>query len=726
MATIKISQLGNISSVTSITDDTLIPLVGNVLGTLTTLRSNVGEVSTYMLGTIPTDVANNAANVLILQANVSSLSNTTANNSSNIGLLQNGVSSIASNVGILQANVETIFGNINAVESNVAILQDEIQGVESNVAILQDEMVEVNANVSAIESNVTILQSNIDVLGNTIAGIEGSLSGFESNIGLLKLEDEYLNAAIVNIITGVTTFSNLSPNTSNEFDLGSDTERWRDLYLSGATIYLGNTIITSDDNSLSFSLANVEPEGDRLIWQVSNDGGLVFPDGSIQFTANAGEGGSSYGNLNVAEYLPTYSGNVGGIFVGNVQTDNYFYANGTPISFGGGSDLSGTVYGTDNLANVTTGYDNVVLGNLNLPTLTEGYLNTVIGINNADGLVDGGQNVFVGYNNFVSNHATLAQTVVIGTNNTCNADQSVFIGSSIYVEDPTYIYSVGIGNSVDIYGRQAVAIGDQAAAAEYGTAVGTFSYAGTYLSTALGKDTYVLSGSEGSMAVGLNSGVWNNCLSSMAIGESATVYDDSNSTIVIGAVAYSDKNNSIAIGAGAHADTNGNLAIAIGKDSAGTGHSAIAIGTEATGSAANCIAIGNGATCSGNDESIAIGTGVDTDFSYQFKLGTPDHTVTIPGGFMVYSLEDPSSGTPTINQTAGRVTISSGQTSKVVNNNLVTLESHVFAVVSENDSTAYVKNVVPGNGSFTINLGAAATSNTKVSFFVVQAFDVAI
>jgi hypothetical protein len=45
---------------------------------------------------------------------------------------------------------------------------------------------------------------------------------------------------------------------------------------------------------------------------------------------------SSYSNVQVASYLPTHTSNVGGVFVGNVQTDNYFYANGSPVSFGGG------------------------------------------------------------------------------------------------------------------------------------------------------------------------------------------------------------------------------------------------------------------------------------------------------------------------------------------------------------------------------------------------------
>ena len=76
-------------------------------------------------------------------------------------------------------------------------------------------------------------------------------------------------------------------------------------------------------------------------------------------------------------------------------------------------------------------------------------------------------------------------------------------------------------------------------------------------------------------------------------------------------------------------------------------------------------------------------------------------------------------GAVTINKAAGRVNIAAAGTSIVVTNSLVTANSLIMCIVSTNDATAYVKNVVPAAGSFTINLGAAATAQTSVDFFVV-------
>lgn len=77
-----------------------------------------------------------------------------------------------------------------------------------------------------------------------------------------------------------------------------------------------------------------------------------------------------------------------------------------------------------------------------------------------------------------------------------------------------------------------------------------------------------------------------------------------------------------------------------------------------------------------------------------------------------------TTGAQTINKLSGTVNFAAGATSLVVTNSLVSANSIVYAVVRTNDATAYIKNVVPAAGSFTINLGAAATAETSVGFFV--------
>jgi hypothetical protein len=77
-----------------------------------------------------------------------------------------------------------------------------------------------------------------------------------------------------------------------------------------------------------------------------------------------------------------------------------------------------------------------------------------------------------------------------------------------------------------------------------------------------------------------------------------------------------------------------------------------------------------------------------------------------------------TTGNQTINKPSGSVNFAAAATSITVTNSFVTVNSIIAATVMTNDGTAYVKNVVPGSGSFVITLGAAATGETKVGFVV--------
>jgi hypothetical protein len=77
-----------------------------------------------------------------------------------------------------------------------------------------------------------------------------------------------------------------------------------------------------------------------------------------------------------------------------------------------------------------------------------------------------------------------------------------------------------------------------------------------------------------------------------------------------------------------------------------------------------------------------------------------------------------TTGAQTINKPAGTVNFAAGATSLVVTNSLVSSSSIVVAVVRTNDLTAYVKNVVPANGFFTITLEPAPTAEVSVGFVV--------
>lgn len=106
------------------------------------------------------------------------------------------------------------------------------------------------------------------------------------------------------------------------------------------------------------------------------------------------------------------------------------------------------------------------------------------------------------------------------------------------------------------------------------------------------------------------------------------------------------------------------------------------------------------------------GTGTHTPF---FKLDESGHPF-----FATTNTATGTTGAQTINKASGTVNFAATATSLVVTNSLVTTSSIILAVVRTNDTTAVIKNVVPGSGSFTIILNAAATAETSVGFFVIN------
>ena len=79
-----------------------------------------------------------------------------------------------------------------------------------------------------------------------------------------------------------------------------------------------------------------------------------------------------------------------------------------------------------------------------------------------------------------------------------------------------------------------------------------------------------------------------------------------------------------------------------------------------------------------------------------------------------------TTGAQTINKASGTVNFAAATNTLVVTNSLCTASSIVFAIVRTNDATAWVENVVPAAGSFTINLGANTTAETSVGFFIIN------
>ena len=89
--------------------------------------------------------------------------------------------------------------------------------------------------------------------GSMVVGLDGG----ENGTIVVGTSDDLNFGTNNTVTTQIDASGNLLPYADNTYDLGSDTNRWKDLYLSGSSINLGGTPISSD---FSEGSVNMPPE----------------------------------------------------------------------------------------------------------------------------------------------------------------------------------------------------------------------------------------------------------------------------------------------------------------------------------------------------------------------------------------------------------------------------------------------------------------------------------
>lgn len=185
--------------------------------------------------------------------------------------------------------------------------------------VVDGELIDVSRWIASPNNQVLFAQSNFPV-GNT--GFT-----FDPTTGDLA-------------VPGNATFDgNLIPVGNLIYSLGTASNRWSNLYLSGNTIYLGDGTISTDANG-AITLENATG-GQLVVAGNSTVTSIENGNSNITINANGNVVTSVAGNLAVFTVTGTGANVFGTLSVsGNalanaIKTDNYLYANGVPISFTG-------------------------------------------------------------------------------------------------------------------------------------------------------------------------------------------------------------------------------------------------------------------------------------------------------------------------------------------------------------------------------------------------------
>ena len=266
---------------------------------------------------------------------------------------------------------------------NTTTTPTEIINGTSNIAVAESANVTISvtgsANVVNFSGSLTEFTGNADITGDLSVGNSITIT-----------QDVTVGDQLV--ITG-TLGSNLIPDGNSTRDLGSSSARWKDIYLSGSSIVLGDIVLkASSGNVLSVFGADGTTPGSINPTISNGTSSIAIPatDGDVQITANAINTLTvSDAGANITGYIDA-TGNI--TATGNIQGGNLTI---------GGLSASSDVTATGNISGAYFIGDGGFLSNVtaasNVAVTQIANGTSVVGISSSGGnveLTSGGVLVF--------------------------------------------------------------------------------------------------------------------------------------------------------------------------------------------------------------------------------------------------------------------------------------------------------------------------------------------
>jgi trimeric autotransporter adhesin len=198
------------------------------------------------------------------------------------------------------ANVSNTNSNVANLTTSLSNTNSNVSNTNSNVANLTTSLSNTNSNVSNVASNVANLTTSLSNTNSNVANLTTSLSNTNSNVANLTTSVSNTNANVSNVASNVTTLQGQVYTNSNTATF--------------LAAFGSNTITTTGNVQVGNITTSGNVEADYFIG-----------DGSLLTNLPAG----NYSNANVANYLPTYSGNIG---TGNITFTNNTIYSGSAIT----------------------------------------------------------------------------------------------------------------------------------------------------------------------------------------------------------------------------------------------------------------------------------------------------------------------------------------------------------------------------------------------------------
>jgi len=311
-----------------------------------TLNANLGAFETYVNATFSTSTYSNTnVAAYLTTATINTTGNITAANLiSNNFLYPNGVSILTgiggtysnTNVAVyLSSNTDPTISNLNA---NAAVQAVQIDLLNANVSNLQDQITGANIRIQTLDANVGAFETYANATfgpgsyGN--ANVAAYLPVYGGNIAatVTTASQPYISGI------GRAGFSSTVTGNNQKISIGASNATANLQLTPGAVRVNQNSTFEVQWNDASFTACstsgiggNITVDATAVANRFSSTTGYFWANGDV-YTGN-------YSNVQVAAYLPTFTGNLGGNLSTAIQP--YVTTLGTPAQ----STVSRAVYG---------------------------------------------------------------------------------------------------------------------------------------------------------------------------------------------------------------------------------------------------------------------------------------------------------------------------------------------------------------------------------------------
>lgn len=307
--------------------------------------------------TFSSTINGTANNALYLGSTIASDYQTTAGLSANVATLTANAAGYLNGKTEGNLNVNSASSATTANNSTYAFGKSENalnvnSALTANAASYLNGKLEANLNVnnSVTSNNASYVGSNTAsdlrtysettasnaytwATSNTLTR-DGTYTGNNSFNGSTQVGDS--TADILTINARVNT--SIIPSANNTYDLGSSALRWKDLYLSGSTLQLGNTALSDTANGIStgnaYFTSNLKSVGNNIFGTTSSD--TISMNGSVNTAILP--------SANVTYNLGTNSMRWNEVHASNLHA--------TSLYIDGDASISGNLYVTGNVTTI--------------------------------------------------------------------------------------------------------------------------------------------------------------------------------------------------------------------------------------------------------------------------------------------------------------------------------------------------------------------------------------